>query len=102
MTEAVYLSTLGGLAVQLLTLVEVRNLPKSRRPDFKDFVYWLPFVINPFFGGLIGYAYFNHQPEVNSLLAIHIGASAPLVVRTMSTVIPAGLRSIAGQDKENE
>lgn len=92
MSEAVYLATTGGLAIQLLSLLELPNLPKNRRPDFKDFIYWLPFIINPFLGGLIGYAYFNHQQEVNSLLAIHIGASAPLILRTMSMIIPAGVK----------
>lgn len=89
--EATYLAALGGLCIQLLSLLELYNIPKTRRPDFKDFTYWIPFVINPFLGGLVGYAYFHNQNEINSLLAIHIGVSAPLVLRTMSTIIPNGV-----------
>lgn len=88
----VALGALGGLLIQLLNLAELNKVAKSRRPDFKDPIYWLPYLINPFFGGLMAYAYFDGQDHVNKLLALHIGASAPLIIRGMISNIPAGLR----------
>jgi hypothetical protein len=91
--EAIILSALGGLCLQLLNLLELNKIPKSRRPDFKDFAYYIPYIVSPLFGALIGYAYFDDQEHVNKLLAIHIGASAPLILRSMSQVLPAGIKT---------
>lgn len=91
--EAIILAALGSTCIQLLNLLELSKVPKSRRPDFKDIAYWLPYIINPLFGALIGYAYFDGQVHVNKLLAIHIGASAPLIIRSMSSVIPSVIKS---------
>jgi len=91
--EPVTLGAIGGLLIQLLSLAELAKVPKSRRPDFKDFIYWLPYLINPFFGGILTYAYFDGQDHVNKLLAIHVGASAPLIIRSMISTIPTGVKN---------
>lgn len=90
---AVILGAIGGLLIQLLSLAELYRIPKSRRPDFKDFIYWLPYLINPFFGGILAYAYFDGQEHVNKLLAIHVGASAPLIIRSMISTLPVGIKN---------
>jgi hypothetical protein len=33
--------------MQLLSLLENKNIPKTKHPDFKDFFYWLPFIVSP-------------------------------------------------------
>ncbi len=87
-TEPVVLASIGGIAIQLLAFLELQSLEKNLRPDFKDIIYWIPYIIAPFISGLMGYAYFHDHPPDNNILAIHIGASAPLILRTMAGVFP--------------
>ncbi|WP_316748538.1 hypothetical protein [Pedobacter gandavensis] len=88
MNEGIMLSILGGVGIQLFSLIELHKTPKKQRPDFKDIFYYLPWIINPFFSWLIGYAYFSGLQDVNKLLAIHIGASAPLIFNTLTASSP--------------
>lgn len=81
--EGILLSIFGGIGIQLYSLIGLYKIQKKRRPDFKDLTYYIPWVLNPLFASLIGYAYFKDQENVNSLLAIHIGASASLIFKTM-------------------
>jgi hypothetical protein len=48
-------------------------------------------------GGILAYAYFDGQQEVNKLLAIHVGASAPLIIRSMISTIPSGVKNQIGK-----
>lgn len=67
----------GGLAIKLLDLLEIANLPKNKRPDLKDFFYWLPFLLFPFLGaGLVG-VYIWSKIEMSPILAFNVG-SLPL------------------------
>lgn len=88
----VSLGVVGGLVAQVLNLVELQNIPKERRPDFKDLFYWLPFIIWPFLGGVITYIYNDPALPLNKLVAFHLGLSSPLVLRTMASAIPAQAR----------
>jgi len=91
--EAIILSMLGGSIGQLLNLAEIYKIEKSKRPDFKDFTYWLPYIIYPIISGVIAYAYFDDKPDVNKMLAIQIGASAPLIFKSLATAIPSQVTS---------
>jgi hypothetical protein len=86
--EAVLFAAFGALAVQALSLIEIRNIPKTERPDFKDFFYWLPFIIAPLLGAGLAYAYASPDTALQPLLAINVGVSAPLILRTMANVNP--------------
>lgn len=87
-TEPVIIAAIGGLLAQCISLIELHKVPKTDRPDFTDFVYWIPYILGPIFGGVFGYIYFNSHPPDNSMLAMHIGVSAPLVLRSMASIIP--------------
>ena len=87
-TEPIYLAAFGALGVQLLALMELFKVQKNRRPDFRNIIYWLPFLIHPLLGAGLGYVYFGDEIQVDRMLAIHIGISAPLIIRTMATVVP--------------
>lgn len=78
----------GALGMQLLTLMEIRNIPKTERPDFKDFFYWLPFVIAPILGGGLAIAYIFPGDTLKPLVAINVGVSAPLILRSMANINP--------------
>lgn len=76
----------GALAVQLLSLMELHKVAKDKRPNIAEFVYWLPFLIGPLVGGFMCWAYSASGYGVKPLLGIHLGVSAPLILRAMLNV----------------
>lgn len=83
-----WLAAFGGLAVHLLALIELQSVAKERRPDFKDWLYWLPFVISPFLGAVVAFAYEQSGTTLSPILAINVGASAPLLLRSLASASP--------------
>lgn len=86
--EPILLSAGGALFLHSLSLVELKNIPKNQWPDFKTWVYWIPFIIYPLVGGFVGHAYFCDKIDFDRILALHVGAASPLILRTMATAIP--------------
>lgn len=84
---------LGALAVQLLNLAEIRNMPEADRPDLKDWTYWLPFGIYPAIAIFLAIAYENSGVQFNAFLAVNVGASAPLILRGLCSAVPASIPS---------
>lgn len=88
-SEPVVLGILGGLALNMLNLAELQNVPKERRPDMHSILYWLPFVVWPLLGGIIAYIYNDPKAPLGKVVAFHLGLASPAVLRTMATVLPA-------------
>jgi len=88
----VIIAMVGGLTINLLNLLELQNVPKERRPDFKSFWYWLPFLFYPVLGGIVAYVYSETTSPFGRLVAFHIGLTSPLILRTMANVVPAQLK----------
>ena len=88
MNEPILFAAGGALAIKLMDLAELSNVPIERRPDLKDFFYWLPFLILPLVGGFLAYAYANSGTVLTPILAINIGASAPLILKSLASTIP--------------
>lgn len=78
----------GALAVKLLELAELHKLPTVERPDLKDWVYWLPFLILPLLGGGLAHVYVFSDTQLSPILAVNIGVSAPLMLRAMAQASP--------------
>lgn len=78
----------GAIGMQLLGLMELKNVPKTQRPDFKDIFYWLPFIVGPILGGGLVMAYIYPAETLKPLVAINIGISAPLILKSMATINP--------------
>lgn len=88
MSPQVMLAVIGGFTVNVLNLLELRNVPRERRPDFHDILYWLPFLIWPILGGVVAYLYNDSSAPLTKIVAFHIGMSAPLILRSMANVVP--------------
>jgi hypothetical protein len=88
MQPSVIFAAFGALAMQLLSLLEIRNIPKTKRPDFKDFFYWLPFIVSPLIGAGLALAYIFPNDALKPLVAINVGVSAPLILRSMANINP--------------
>lgn len=86
--SSVLFAAFGALGMQLLSLMEIRNIPKSKRPDFKDFFYWLPFLVAPFIGGGLALAYIYPDDVLKPLVALNVGVSAPLILKSMASINP--------------
>jgi hypothetical protein len=84
MPLAVEFAILGALAIQLLGLMNLSRIPKNERPDFKDIIYWVPFLIHPTLGGGLAYAYVASGHTLAPLVAINVGITAPLVLKTIA------------------
>lgn len=82
------LAAFGGLAVHLLNLVELQHVPKDRRPDFKDWLYWLPFGVSPALATVVAFAYGQSGTQLSPFLAINVGASTPLLLRSFANANP--------------
>ena len=90
----VLFAVFGAIGMQLLTLMEIKNIPKAERHDFKDIFYWLPFVVSPILGGGLALAYIYPADVLKPLVAINVGVSAPLILRSMASLNPLGKGSI--------
>jgi hypothetical protein len=90
--EPVLVSSLGGLAVQLLSFVEAANAPIDRKPDFKSIIYYIVILVNIGLSAILGFIYFDDAQKLNKIVYFHIGASAPLILRTLATTIPSIVR----------
>ena len=77
--SSVVFAAIGSLLVKLLDLAELHQISPERRPNLRDWVYWIPFLILPFVGAVFALAYQWNGVELNSFLALHIGASSPLI-----------------------
>jgi hypothetical protein len=85
---AVLFAFFGALAIKLLELAELPKIHKSQRPDFKDWIYWVPFFVLPFLGAGLAYVYVMSGIDLKPILAVNVGVSAPLILRAMAEVNP--------------
>lgn len=90
-TEPMILCSLGGFCYPFLIFLEYDAAKKSKTITFTKLRDYISLIIYVFFALLVGYAYFSTNEEVNKILAIHVGVSAPLILRTMANTLPSGI-----------
>ena len=79
----------GGLAINIISLAELRNIPRSQRPDtFSDPLYIIWFFVVPILGGGLVIAYQMSNFNLTPILAINVGASAPSVLKAFAAAAP--------------
>src|SRR2546423_833307 len=81
--ETVLFALFGAVAVQLLDVAEYRRLPEDVRPQLRDPFYWAQLAVYPLLGAGLAFAYVRGGQPPTPILAIQIGASAPLLIRAM-------------------
>ena len=77
---------LGGLFAELLGLFELRrqdpkDLPQWLRSPF----YWLVTLMMAGAGGLLVVIYIQSDISLKPILAVNVGASAPLIIRMLAS-----------------
>ena len=78
----------GSILGDLLFLTKLRQIPKDERPNFRKISFYIPIVVNAIIGFGFVMAYYYTIEELTPILAIHIGASSPLIARIMLTTKP--------------
>lgn len=94
MTTIYICAVFGGLAINIVNLIELQNVPKERWPDFKSWIYWLPFIAWPLLAIGLVYAYINSGITLKPILALNVGASAPFIIKSFAQAVPISLRKI--------
>lgn len=83
---------LGALAVQLLQVIEASKLPTNRKPDYTSLEYYVTTLFSILIAGIVGYIYFDGTNAYGKIVYFHTGASAPLLIRTLATTLPAAMK----------
>jgi hypothetical protein len=84
-TEAIIYGIIGGGIGELLALQKWLRTPKKKRRTLDSSIIELMFalIIDLALAYLIVFAYEKSLGELNLFLAIHLGASAPLITRIL-------------------
>ena len=81
---------LGGLLIQIVELTELANIPPIQRPaTFTDPLFVFKFIALPVVGGVVTLLYHLDGTALRPLLAVNIGASAPLIIKSFASAIPS-------------
>lgn len=88
MFSAIIFGLFGSILGDLLLLSKIGKMSRMDRPDFKDFVFYLPIATNLILGFGFVLAYYLTYNGLGPLIAIHIGASSPILARTIKKAIP--------------
>ncbi len=81
----------GGLLINVVRLAELVNLPRiARPPTFSDPLWVFQFFALPVVGGVLAFMYHADGVTLRPLLAMNIGVSAPLILKTLAAAAPKG------------
>jgi len=94
MSTLLFLAAIGGFSFNLLQLIEYSKLSKTERPDFKDPLFWVSYVVWPSLGGILAFAYHKSGITLSPILAFNVGLSAPLILKAMVQANPIRPSSI--------
>lgn len=79
----------GGFGAEVSVVFVLRHQGPKEFPHWlKSWIYYAIALVMAIFGGGIAVAYASSGITLNAILAIQIGASAPLILRKLSGTIP--------------
>ncbi len=85
-----WFAVFGGFAANVIRFFDLVQTPRAERPKtFSDPLYVAQFVVLPLLGGVLAFAYQSSGTVLTPILAINIGASAPLILKTLASAAPA-------------
>ncbi len=80
----VWIGGLSGLAVQL-----VKFTSDEANFDFAKLSSYVPLILNPMISAFVVFAYmYKSSFQMDSVLAMHIGISAPFIIYGMKNMLP--------------
>ncbi len=82
--------TLGGIFGELLVLFELRRqAPKDLPQWLTSWFYWAVTLSMSAAGGLLAIIYLESDISLKPILAVNVGASAPLILRMFVSQTPS-------------
>ncbi|WP_164850606.1 hypothetical protein [Enterobacter sp. N18-03635] len=86
MRELVMWGLFGGLIPELIAIYKLREADKGTRPKWlTSFFYWIVTIVMILTGGALVFFYVQIlKVQLNEILAIHIGASAPIILQGLA------------------
>lgn len=89
MSDGFWLGVLGGLFAEIFSLSKLRYLPLDARPLWVRSVwYWAITLAMILSGGALVGIYLGSGVTMTPLLAVNIGASAPLILQSLVSQAP--------------
>jgi hypothetical protein len=93
--EAVAWGLFGGLLVEVAGLYELRKIPSDEFPRHVfSKRYWIITALMVLIGGMLVLGYERSGASLSALLAVNIGASAPLLIGRLVGNVPSNLGRI--------
>jgi hypothetical protein len=88
--EPVIWGFVGGLLGHSLRLIRHSEVPRELRPELAgDPMFWCSWFVLGAIGGVFALAYTRSGMKLPPILAINIGASAPLLAEKLISTLPA-------------
>jgi len=89
MADGFWLGVLGGVFAEIFSLSKLRYLPRDARPLWVGSMwYWAITVAMMLSGGALVAIYLGSGVTMTPLLAVNIGASAPLILQSLMSQAP--------------
>ena len=79
---------LGAVAVQLLSIIDACRHSANERPDYRSLRFYVKFLASVLVAAIVGYIYFENADAYDRIVYFHTGASAPLLIRSLSASMP--------------
>jgi len=80
----------GGFCAEAIGIIELRRAAARELPDFlRSWFYWACVAILVGMGGGLAAAYDSSGESISTILAVNIGASAPLLVKGLMGQAPS-------------
>jgi len=80
---------LGGFFAELLGWFKLRYIAPDDHPDWMSTkYYWIVTCLMMLAGGMLVVAYMRSQVNVSSIMALNVGASAPLILGALVNQAP--------------
>ena len=89
MQEAFWYGILGGFVAELFGLWKLRHELGSNLPPYlRSWFYWFMTLLMIGSGGLVAFVYVKSGISLSPLLAVNVGASAPLIIGSLTAAPP--------------
>ncbi len=87
--EGFFWGVLGGALAELLGWFRLRQREPEEFPGYaKTRTYWIVTIGMTLAGGVLVVAYLRSDIKVNSIVALNLGASAPLILGSLTNNAP--------------
>ena len=85
----IWLGVAGGLAAEALQWFRIRKTLHRGVPDWAGhWLYWFVTAVMVALGGLLVFAYRSSGVQISPIVALNIGASAPLILESLIGQVP--------------